>query len=70
MSRPLKKQKNNLLRPRQETADEVLKSSRAAEHYQISDETRNPLRVKVFLSEHEDDPATKVGSHIQTSESG
>jgi len=61
MAHPVKKQKRNTLHTRQEAADKLLKPSRATEHYQISDETRNPLQVKHFLSEHEDDPATKVG---------
>ncbi|PPR02756.1 hypothetical protein CVT24_002089 [Panaeolus cyanescens] len=58
MERPNKKRKPNL--PiRSLPKQEVLSNSRAADHYQISDETRNPIRIKGFLAQHQGDPAIK-----------
>jgi hypothetical protein len=59
MDRPIKKRKLN------PTAtgipnSEIIVSARPSEHYQVSNDTRNPLRLYAFLREYDQDPAVKV----------
>ncbi|KAF9049001.1 hypothetical protein BJ165DRAFT_1592981 [Panaeolus papilionaceus] len=58
MTRPTKKQR---VGPKRHKAlvDERLLPSRASDHYQISVEMRNPIPIRLFLSENNDDPAVK-----------
>ncbi|PPQ73389.1 hypothetical protein CVT24_008509 [Panaeolus cyanescens] len=58
MARANKKQKVNSKR-RKALADERLLPSRASEHYQIPEETRNTVPIGRFLSENSSDPALK-----------
>jgi hypothetical protein len=58
MDRPIKKRKLN---PTASISNsETIGSARPSEHYQVSNDTRNPLRLYAFLREYDRDPAVKV----------
>jgi hypothetical protein len=51
---------NNLSNPKSAAKDENVGPSRPGDHFQVSEDTRHPLKLNVFLREHENDPAVVV----------